>query len=144
MDIPFRYLIMAEHVMFQKELLTKLKGSGLTSGQPKILDFLKEHDGASQKEIARGCLIEPGTLTTVLNRMEESGLVERRMLNQNRRSFYIYMTEKGKEKLQLITSAFHELEEAAFRGFSQEERDTLIGLLTRVYANIRDEQERID
>ena len=38
--------------MFQKELLARLKDTGLTIGQPKILDYLKDHDGAGQKDIA--------------------------------------------------------------------------------------------
>ena len=109
MPYSFHYLIMSEHSMFQKELLMKLKGSGLTIGQPKVLDYLKDHNGASQKDIALGCHIEPGTLTTLLNRMEETGLVERRMLNGNRRSFYIFLTEMGERKLELVSAAFKEL-----------------------------------
>ena len=38
MSPTFHYLIMAEHSMFQKEILAKLKDSGLTIGQPKFLD----------------------------------------------------------------------------------------------------------
>lgn len=79
MDLSFHYLVMAEHSILQKKLLSCLKNTGLTIGQPKILDYLKDHNGASQKEIARGCHIEPGTLTSLLNRMEETELVERRM-----------------------------------------------------------------
>ena len=94
MNAAFHYLIMAEHAMLQKGLLIRLKGTGLTLGQPKVLDYLKEHNGASQKEIARGCHIEAGSLTSILNRMEDKGIVERRMLNGNRRSSYIFLTEK--------------------------------------------------
>ena len=135
MSPTFHYLIMAEHSMFQKELLAKLKDSGLTIGQPKVLDYLKDHDGTSQKDIARGCHIEPGTLTTLLNRMEESGLVERRMMNGNRRSLYVFLTDKGKEQLELVTAAFAEMEAEAFRGLSETERKTFMDLFLRVYAN---------
>ena len=126
---------MAEHSTFQKELLAKLKDSGLTIGQPKVLDYLKDHDGTSQKDIARGCHIEPGTLTTLLNRMEESGLVERRMMNGNRRSLYVFLTDKGKEQLELVTAAFSEMEAEAFRGLSETERKTFMDLFLRIYAN---------
>ena len=44
MSNSFHYLVMAEHSIFQKRLLAKLKGTGLTSGQPKVLDYLKDHD----------------------------------------------------------------------------------------------------
>lgn len=135
MSPTFHYLIMAEHSMFQKELLAKLKDSGLTIGQPKVLDYLKDHDGTSQKDIARGCHIEPGTLTTLLNRMEEAGLVERHMMNGNRRSLYVFLTDKGKEQLELVTAAFSEMEAEAFRGLSETERKTFMDLFLRIYAN---------
>ena len=122
--------------MFQKELLARLKDTGLTIGQPKILDYLKDHDGAGQKDIAHGCHIEPGTLTTLLNRMEDIGLVERRMRNGNRRSLYVFLTEKGKEQLKLVTEAFSWMEKEAFRGISETERKTFMDLMLRVYANI--------
>lgn len=140
MPYSFHYLIMSEHSMFQKELLMKLKGSGLTIGQPKVLDYLKDHNGASQKDIALGCHIEPGTLTTLLNRMEETGLVERRMLNGNRRSFYIFLTEMGEQKLKLVSAAFKELEDEAFRGISDTDRKTFMDLFFRIYENTASEQ----
>lgn len=135
MSSSFHYLVMAQHSIFQKKLLAKLKGTGLTSGQPKVLDYLKDHDGASQKDIAHGCHIEPGTLTTLLNRMEETGLVERRMLGGNRRSFHVFMTDMGKAKLKLITDAFNELEEEAFSGISAENRENFMNLFHRIYKN---------
>ena len=69
MDISLHYLTMANHLLIQKRILEKVKESGLTLGQPKVLDYLKNHDGASQKEIAAGCFIEAGSLTSILNRM---------------------------------------------------------------------------
>lgn len=126
---------MAEHSLFQKQLLAELKETGLSSGQPKILDFLKEHDGSSQKDIAHGCHIEPGTLTTLLNRMEEIGLVERRMLDGNRRTFYVFMTEKGKLKAKQVDQAFIQLENRAFRGISSEEKGTFMALFEKIYEN---------
>lgn len=122
--------------MFQKELLARLKDTGLTIGQPKILDYLKDHDGAGQKDIAHGCHIEPGTLTTLLNRMEDIGLVERRTLNGNRRSLYVFLTEKGKEQVELVTEAFSAMEEEAFRGMSETECEILMRLMHQVYENI--------
>lgn len=135
MSPTFHYLIMSEHSMFQKELLNRLKDSGLTIGQPKVLDYLKDHDGAGQKDIARGCHIEPGTLTTLLNRMEDTGLVERRMLNGNRRSLYVFLTDKGKNRLALVTETFSEMEEKSFRGISESEREAFMNVFLRIYEN---------
>lgn len=135
MSLSFHYLVMAEHSIFQKEVLAKLKDTGLTIGQPKILDYLRDHNGVSQKEIARGCHIEPGTLTTLLNRMEESGLVERRMLNGNRRSLYVFLTEHGNMLAAKVATAFSELESQAFDGLSEEEQHVFLQLFQRIYQN---------
>ena len=55
MDESLHYLIMANQMLVQKSLLENTKKIGLTIGQPKVLDYLKDHDGSSQKDIAQGC-----------------------------------------------------------------------------------------
>ena len=41
MNDSFHYLSMANHMMVQKKLMEQLKDTGLTLGQPKVLDYLK-------------------------------------------------------------------------------------------------------
>lgn len=136
MDTSLHYLTMANQMLIQKRLLEQLKDTGLTLGQPKVLDFLKDHDGASQKEIAAGCLIEAGSLTSILNRMEEKGLIERKMLNGNRRTFHIFMTEKGKENQKKVEQAFQKIEETAKEGISREELGQFMEIYHRIYRNL--------
>ena len=69
MSNSLHYLMMANQMLVQKALMERVKESGLTIGQPKVLDYLKDHDGSSQKDIARACFIEAGSLTTILNGM---------------------------------------------------------------------------
>lgn len=136
MDTSLHYLAMANQMLIQKRLLEKVKASGLTLGQPKVLDYLKDHDGASQKEIAAGCFIEAGSLTSILNRMEEKGLIERRMLNGNRRTFHIFMTESGEKSQKLVEEAFVEIEEAAWKDISPEEAETFMKIYHKIYSNL--------
>ena len=130
MDISLHYLTMANQMLIQKRLLERVKASGLTLGQPKVLDYLKNHDGASQKEIAAGCFIEAGSLTSILNRME------RRMLNGNRRTFHIFMTESGKKSQKLVEEAFVEIEEAAWKDISPEEAEAFMKIYHKIYSNL--------
>ena len=58
MQETLHYLLMSDHFMIQKALVSSVKDTGLTPGQPKILDYLLHHDGAIQKEIAMFCHIE--------------------------------------------------------------------------------------
>ena len=140
MDDTLHYLIMANQMLVQKALLEQLKDTGLTIGQPKILDYLKDHDGSNQKEIAKACFLEAGSLTTILNKMEEKGLIERRILNGNRRSFHIFMTEEGKKKQQLVSQAFAKIEEKALSGVSAEEFQQFWAVYGKIYANLQGER----
>lgn len=108
----------------------------MSLGQPKVLDYLKEHNGSSQKDIARGCHIEAGSLTSVLGRMEEKGMIERKMLNGNRRSLYVFLTEKGEQLQEIVEKEFVFLEEKAFEGISEEEREIFMGLFCKIYENL--------
>ena len=136
MNDSFHYLSMANHMMVQKKLMEQLKDTGLTLGQPKVLDYLKDHDGASQKEIAAGCLIEAGSLTSILNRMEEKGLLERKMLNGNRRTFHIFMTDSGKKNQKLVEETFEKIEETALNNVSEEEQKVFMEIFLRIYRNL--------
>ena len=50
-SLSFHYLSMAVHSMIQKNFMEQVKSSGLTSGQPKVLDYLRDHNGANLKNI---------------------------------------------------------------------------------------------
>lgn len=141
MKESFHYVLMASQALLQKKLLAGLKDTGLTAGQPKVLDFLGEHNGANQKEIARGCHIEAGSLTSVLNRMEEAGLVERRMLNGNRRTYHIFLTEKGHRLSETVRKIFGEIEEELFSDIPVGEREQFLSVFLCVYHKLASWEE---
>jgi len=140
MNDSFHYLSMANHMMVQKKLMEQLKDTGLTLGQPKVLDYLKDHDGASQKEIAAGCLIEAGSLTSILNRMEKQHMIERKNLNGNRRSFHIFLTDYGMELSESIEKAFLSLEQEVFSGISNAEKEQFLKIFEKLYKNTTKEE----
>lgn len=129
-------LLMACQSIFNKNLFAQLKGSELTMGHPRILDYLKEHNGENQKQIAVGCHIEPPTLTTILNGMEEKGIIERKTLNGNRRYFHVFLTEKGYTLQKNVDEIFVRLEDEAFKGFSRQEKEMFINSFIKIYNNI--------
>ena len=92
-ESSYHYLLMSNHLSLQKKIMAVLKPLGLSTGQPKVLDHLRYHNGASQKDIAHACHIEPASLTSILNRMEKQHMIERKNLNGNRRTFHIFLTE---------------------------------------------------
>lgn len=136
MKETLHYLLMADYLLVQKSLLAGIKDTDLTPGQPKILDYLLFHDGAVQKEIAKACHIEPATITSVLLGMENKGLIVRRNINGNRRSLYVYLTDKGRQLAEQVALKFRMIEEKALSGFRSDEKEMLTVFLTRMNENL--------
>lgn len=139
-ETSYHYLLMSNHLSLQKKVMAILKPLGLSTGQPKVLDHLRYHDGVSQKEIANACHIEPASLTSILNRMEKQGMIERRTLNGNRRSYHIFLTDHGKKLSESIESAFLSLEKEVFSGISDVEKEQFLDTFEKLYENITKEE----
>ena len=140
MENTLHYLLMADHSLVQKRLFAEIKELNLSLGQPKVLDYLFDNDGAVQKEIACGCHIEPASLSSILVGMEKKGLVRRSVSESSRRSTRVYMTEYGKEIYKHIRQEFEKIEQLALSDFSDSETKALISALLKISKNLEGEQ----
>lgn len=140
--MEFHYMLMACHSLYYRKLMEELADTELSSGQPKVLDYLNACDGASQKEIAAHCYIEPASLTSVLNGMEAKELIERRRMNGDRRSYHIFLTKKGREQQIRVAKAFAKVEEDTFLHMPEERVEQLMELFTEVYGHLTKEQKK--
>ena len=73
-----------------------LKPLGLTYTQYITFMVLWEKDGLSVSEICSRLMLDSGTITPLLKKMEASGWVERRRSTEDERSVQIYLTESGR------------------------------------------------
>lgn len=141
MKYSFHYLLMANQAIVHRAIFSRLKEHGLTLGQPKVLDYLKDHDGAGQKEMAAGCHVEPASLTSILHGMEEKGLIQRKRKDGNRRSSYVFLTDKGRKMQRLVDQTFWEIERQAFAGIPKEDQEEFLNMFERIYNNLMLEKE---
>ncbi len=136
------YLLMKCNAMFARKILSGVSKIGLTSGQPKVLDFLWQVQEADQKTIAAHCEIEPATVGSILLRMENAGLVIRRNKEGNRRSLYVSLTEEGREAAKSLQVIFKSVEEEAMQDLTEQERQMLEEILSKMCCTMQEERER--
>jgi MarR family transcriptional regulator, 2-MHQ and catechol-resistance regulon repressor len=68
---------------------------GLTHAQFDIIATLGNTRGMTYKELGERTLITKGTLTGVIERLEQKGLVERERSSDDKRSFFVRLTPGG-------------------------------------------------
>ncbi len=118
-----------------------LAGHGLHVGQEMVLAELWQDDGLRGGELAARLRVEPPTVTKMLRRLEGCGLVERRQVPTDARSFRVHLTEKGRALEEQVVRCWAQTEETALAGLSAGERQTFRELLIRVRSNLDPEFE---
>ena len=114
----------------------------VTPAQARVLLYLQRHGGrVHQRELADIIRVKPSTVNGVLDRMEEKGLVRRSISGRDARRRILTLTDKGEEEQTAFQQSYLDAEEAMVRGFSQEERETLLRLLDRVIQNLKEDSK---
>ena len=127
--------------LHRKITMDAFHAAGIRRSQPWILDYLAEHDGAIQRELADRAHFDPATITSALVRMEEEGKVRRESVPGDKRAQRVYLTELGREKQHYVQEVFAETDEKALRGFSAEEKQLLGEFLARIQRNLEKEDD---
>lgn len=116
-------------------------GLTLGQGQPRILRALLKYGPMSQRQLSDRCGLDVTTMSRVLDRMEDAGLLTRQTNPQRRRSFRIVLTQEGAETARRVTGAFQALDERLWRGFSEEERSQMEAGLGRMLDNLAEAED---
>jgi MarR family transcriptional regulator, organic hydroperoxide resistance regulator len=109
---------------------------GLTPFHWVVLCCLWSEDGLATSAIGDKLKQVGGTLTGVLDRMEERNLIYRQRDRQDRRMVRIWLTDTGKELETVLPPIAVELSEQLMTGFSVAEQQQFSQLLERAIANL--------
>ena len=106
--------------------------------QGKILDALWQQDGLSAIEIGRRTGLASSTLTGMLDRMEDAGLVVRKRSAEDRRVILIFLGPKARLCREQYIAVSEKMTDIYFRGFTKDEAASFESFLLRVLENVRD------
>jgi DNA-binding MarR family transcriptional regulator len=101
-----------------------------------ILRQLWPAEGCTQSELADRLCIQPATVTKMLQRMEQTNLIQRRGDPDDQRVSRVYLTDQGRALLQPYEETWAKLEQYLLEGLSLEERVLLRRLLIQLQNNL--------
>ncbi|MBQ2551451.1 MAG: MarR family transcriptional regulator [Treponema sp.] len=101
-----------------------------------ILYLLSIEKQLSKKEIAQKINRDKSTATVLIRRLIDEGLVEETSSPDDNRIKLISLTDKGKKLNDTTSGISKSLLEVCYRGFSDEEKSTLLSLLLKMNANV--------
>ncbi|MBP1706205.1 MAG: transcriptional regulator, MarR family [Chloroflexi bacterium] len=108
---------------------------GSHPGQAVCLRVLAAHDGMSQRDLGRALHLTPPTVTTMLQRMERAGIVERRPDETDQRLTRVRLTAEGRKLEERLRGIFARYISQALDSMTQDDRRELERLLSLLADN---------
>ena len=114
--------------------------AGLTSSQLILLKMVRDVAGATIGELATSISLSQATATTILDRLEQEGLVKRERSEQDRRKVFVRLTDEGQAVLERAPEPLQETFIRQFSALKDWERSMILASLQRV-AEMMDAQD---
>ncbi len=109
-------------------------------GQPMLLFLLDDasRDGrdCTQKGLCSALRLSASTVTASVKSLERHGYVRRHADERDQRRNIVEITESGRETARACRRAFSDIDEAMYRGFSEDERRQISALFARIAENL--------
>lgn len=110
-------------------------GLGVTRAQWKVLFRLDRRPGLRQIELADMLDIEPITLSRIVDRLEESELVERRADPSDRRAWRLHVTARAQPLIAKLRAIANDMIAEAFAGIDLKDIEITRQVLSRAREN---------
>lgn len=122
--------------LFRHQLRRASEEAGVPGGYRSILMELSHSDRMTQYELAQRAHLTPPTVSVTLQKMEHDGYITRTPDENDLRQMLVALTDKGREAEQGNRARANALEQIILSGFTDEERETLTSLLSRMEDNL--------
>ncbi|MBD2580105.1 MarR family transcriptional regulator [Oscillatoria sp. FACHB-1406] len=122
--------------LLARKFQDRLEPFGLTPFHWVVLSCLWQEDGLPTSSLGEKLQQVGGTLTGVLDRMEQRNLIRRERDRRDRRIWRIWLTEEGRELETQLPPLAVTLREEAFAGVSGRDREILSDAIDRAIANL--------
>ena len=112
----------------------------ITFTQGKVLWFLRQREGedVTLRDIEKFLDCSHATVSGLVSRLEEKGFVALERNAMDKRAKTVRLTDKERAHFREMQEHRNLMENTLLKGFSEEERESLLGYLERIYVNLED------
>ncbi len=114
----------------------KIKPYGIGSGQFPFLMRLYHGDGINQESLSDYLKIDKGTTARAVQKLVDEGYVFRQRDENDKRSYRVFLSEKGKTLEPIIKKIASEWEDILFSSFDDSQRREIMNSLGIMFENV--------
>lgn len=121
-----------------ERILAEKNIDAFNGAQGRILYVLWQEDGVPIKIISEKSGLAITSLTTMLERMEKNGLINRKADEADKRKTLLFLTDKAKELKEAYDSVSNEMGNIYYRDFTDKEILQFEEYLNRIRVNLEE------
>jgi MarR family 2-MHQ and catechol resistance regulon transcriptional repressor len=110
----------------------------LTQQKWVLLAALDKHGECVLSQLGESLLVTKANITGMVDRLERDGLVERRRDPQDRRLWWVRLTQAGREALTAMNQIQAEWLNRCFEGLDEKEMRAFLGTLKELFGAVRE------
>lgn len=114
----------------------RARGRHLSQAEWQTLSALSRYEGVNQATLAEMIEVHPATLTKVIDKLAQAGLVERRRDPGDRRAFLLVLTERARPLVEEMRALGDAIREQALASVPEGARRQLVETLRTMKANL--------
>ena len=133
------YLVFTAQNRLRMHIRNELVAAGvkITLVQAGILFLLQQQNGQPMSQLSRRLFLDNSTITGLIDRLERSGFVIRKVNQKDRRSSLIHITRQGNKEVNKAETVIHRVNEEIKADFSKEEIESLKRVLNSLLAKFQ-------
>jgi MarR family 2-MHQ and catechol resistance regulon transcriptional repressor len=129
---PTFLLLMQTSKAIQERVRTNITSYSLSMTEFSVLEVLYYKDMQTIHEIGKRILITSGSMTYVIDKLEEKGFTKRVACPKDRRAIHIALTDKGNEILGKVMPEHQKWVDSFFEELNPVEMENLNNLLEKI------------
>lgn len=128
---PFLILMQTSRAI-QERIRDDMANNNLTITEFSVLEVLFHKGKQTIQQIGNSILISSGSMTYVIDKLEQKDLLKRTACPDDRRAIHVTLTEEGIELMKKVMPKHEDFVEYAFDSLDSSEAETLVRLLKKL------------
>ncbi len=124
-------------------LLKKHSDIQINAGQMQLIMSLWDNDGLNVQQLAQQNCLKKSTVSTMLPKMIEAGMLTQKTSSDDHRQQIITLTEKGQNLKECHKDIYQTLDDEIFEGISEEEKQIFLGTIVKLKENLIKKEKKL-
>ncbi|WP_236329294.1 MarR family winged helix-turn-helix transcriptional regulator [Paenibacillus auburnensis] len=132
------------YLVVTRQVSTRIKErilEGLTNDQFMILRLIKGQEMCTSTYLAEAVCVGKSSITAIINRLVEAGMIERTRDENDRRLVYLSLTELGKQGFEVADKQVKEVISPYLFHFAEEDIEKFITMFEKLAFLMQEKQE---